>query len=367
MLRSQLDYWKQRLSGRLAVVELPTDCPRPPIQTFLVAQQTVVLPKTLTEAFDRLSCQEKVTLFMTLLVAFQTLLHRYTGQEDILVGSGIANRNSVESKGLKGFFVNTLVMQATLSGDPTLQELLAQVREVALGAYAHQDVPIEKLVEELQLERDSSRNLLFQVMSALQDAPMPELKMAFLTPSSVDIDNGTSKFDLLLEMEDAEQGLVGVWEYNTDLFDATTITRMAGHFQTLLEGVVAQPEHQVSYLPILSAAERHQLFVEWNDTCAEYRQNLCIHQLFEATVERSPDKVAVVFENQQLTYGELNQRANELAGYLKKCGVGSEDFVGICVERSPLMVVGLLAIPKPGGTYVPLDPRYPKDCIAFVL
>jgi len=241
------------------------------------------------------------------------------------------------------------------------------VREVALGAYAHQDVPIEKLVEELQLEQNSSYNPLFQVMFALQNSPMPEHGMPSLTPSPVDIDNGTSKFDLLLEMEDTEQGLVGVWEYNTDLFDATTITRMAGHFQPLLEGIVAQPEQRVSHLPILSAAERNQLFVEWNDTIAEYPQGVCIHQLFEATVERSPDKIAVVFEDRQLTYGELNQRANQLSVYLKKCGVKSEDFVGICVERSLFMVVGLLAILKAGGTYVPLDPRYPKDRIAFVL
>lgn len=365
VLQSQLDYWKQQLSGNLPTLDLPTDRPRPPILSFQNARHFLKLPLALTGALKQLSQQEGVTLYMTLLAAFNTLLHRYSGQSDILVGSPIANRNSVETKGLTSFFVNTLVMRTDLSGNPTFQKLLAAVREVALGAYAHQDVPFEKLVEELLRQRDSSRSPLFQVMFALQNATMPE--MADLTLSSLDIDSATSKLDLTLSMHDTEQGLVGVWEYNTDLFDATTITRMAENFQILLEGIVAHPQERVSHLPLLSADERQTLLVSWNRTEAEYSLDVCIHQLFEAAVSRTPDKVAVVFENEQLTYAQLNQQAGKLASYLTSCGVGGETFVGICLERSLFMVVGLLAILKAGGTYVPIDPRYPQERIAFVL
>ena len=304
---------------------------------------------------------------MTLLAAFQTLLHRYSGQEDIAVGSPIANRSRTELEGLIGFFVNTLVMRTNLEGNPGFRELLSRVREVALGAYAHQDLPFEKLVEELKPERDPSRNPLFQVMMVLQNASDATLKLPGLTIEPLQEDTATAKFDLMLELEERSEGISGSFEYNTDLFDAATIERMTGHFSKLLEGIVANPDARLSELPLLTDTERHQLLVEWNNTNVDYPREACVHHLFEAQVERTPDAVAVVFEDQQLTYRELNARANQLAHYLKKQGVGPEVLVGICMERSLEMVIGLLAILKAGGAYVPLDPEYPQERLEFMI
>ena len=366
-LEQQLSYWKKQLSGSLPVLELPTDRPRPARQTFRGASQSLVLPKRLTEELKTLSQRERVTLFMTLLAAFQTLLSRHTGQEDILVGSPIANRNSVETEALIGFFLNTLVLRTDLSGDPTFRELLGRVREVALGAYAHQDLPFEKLVEELQPERSLSHTPLFQVLFVLRNTPRPAMKLEGLTLSLLESDIGAAKFDLNLFMVEEAEGLKGSLEYNTDLFDASTIKRMLGHFQVLLEGIVADPEQRLSALPLLTEPERHQLLVEWNDTATDYPRQQCIHDLFESQVERTPDWIAVVFEDQQLTYSELNRRANQVAHYLRKRSVGPEVRVGICVERSIEMMVGLLGILKAGGAYVPLDPQYPQERLAFML
>jgi len=371
ILASQLAYWKQQLGDRLPlpILQLPTDHSRSAIQTFRGATQSFELSPTLSQALKVLSQREGVTLFMTLLAAFKTLLYRYSGQEDILVGSPIANRNRAEIEGLIGFFVNTLVLRTVLSGNLSFKTLLGRVREVALGAYTHQDLPFEKLVEELQPERDLSHTALFQVMFILQNAPMASLDLPGLTLRPLDIGSGTAKFDLTLYMMDTEQGLLGALEYNTDLFDACTITRMLGHFSTLLEGIVANPEERLSDLPILTEYERHQLLVGFNQhqiqNCNCIKQ--CIHQLFETQVEQTPDAVAVIFEDQQLTYQELNRRANQLAHYLQKLGVEPEVLVGICVERSLDMVVGLLGILKAGGAYVPLDPAYPKERLAFIL
>jgi amino acid adenylation domain-containing protein len=304
---------------------------------------------------------------MTLLAAFQTLLYRYSGQEDIVVGSPIAGRNRVEIEGLIGFFLNSLAMRTDLSGNPSFRELLGRVREVALGAYAHQDLPVEKLIEELQLERDLSQNRLFQVLFILQNTPMPILELSGLTLSSSVIDNKTAKFDLTLELKETPLGISGWFEYNTDLFNETTLVRMVGHFQTLLEGIVANPEQKLSDLPVLTPAERQILLVEWNNTQADYPKDLCIHQLFETQVELTPEAIAVVFEDKQLTYRELNYRANQLAHYLRTLAVGPEVLVGLCVERSLEMVVGLLGILKAGGAYVPLDPAYPKERLALML
>jgi amino acid adenylation domain-containing protein len=367
VLDSQLAYWKQRLGGELPVLELPTDRPRPPVQTYRGASQSLELSKELTDALKALSQREGVTLFMTLLAAFKVLLYRYTGQEDVIVGSPIANRNWAEIEGLIGFFVNTLVLRSDLSGTPSFRELLGRVREVALGAYAYQDTPFEKLVEELQPERDISYNPLFQVMFVLQNAPMPDWGFSELTLNRQEISNKTAKFDFSLSMTETEQGLIGELEYNADLFDEVAVVRMLGHWQTLLEGVVANPDKRIYELPILAEAERHQLLVEWNDTGAEYPKDKCIHQLFEQQVEQTPDYVAVVFEDQQLTYRELNCRANQVADYLQKLGVEPEVLVGICVERSLEMVFGLLGILKAGGAYVPLDPEYPKERLAFMI
>jgi amino acid adenylation domain-containing protein len=367
VLYRQLAYWKQKLGGDLPVLQLPTDRPRSPLPTFRGARQPLTLPQTLTEALKNLSQRQGVTLFMTLLAAFKTLLYRYTGQEDLLVGTAIAGRNQPETESLIGCFVNTLVLRTDLSGNPTFLTLLVRVREVALEAYAHQDLPFEKLVEELRPERDLSHSPLFQVGFALYNAPRAELELSGLTLSSKSIDDGTAKLDLTLSMRDSEQGLTGWLEYKTDLFDDATLSRLLGHFQVLLAGIVAKPEQRLEELPLLTTAERQQLLWEWNNTQTDYPQDVCIHKLFEAQVERSPDAIAVLFEDEQFTYQELNAQANQLANYLRTLGIRPEVRVGICMERSPLTIVGLLGILKAGGAYIPLDPTYPPERLAFML
>ena len=367
VLETQINYWKEQLAGAPPVLELPTDCPRPPVQTYRGTHYSFVLPKTLTEKLNGLSQREGGTLFMTLLATFVTLLSRYSNQEDIVVGSPIANRNRREIESLIGFFVNTLVLRTNLKGNPSFLELLQRVQQVALDAYAHQDLPFEQLVDALQPERNLSHSPLFQVMFILQNAPMEKLELPGLTLTPLEMESITAKFDLTLSMEETDRGLRGTLEYNSDLFDRTTMTKMAKHFQTLLEAIVANPQQRISELPLLSEAERHQLLVEWNDTQAKYPQDQCIHQLFEAQVERLPDAMAVVFEDQELTYRKLNARANQLAHYLQARGVGPEVLVGICVERSLEMVVGLLGILKVGGAYVPLDPHYPQERLSYML
>jgi amino acid adenylation domain-containing protein len=367
IMDGQLAYWKQQLALAPALLDLPTDRPRPAEQTFRGATQSFVLPESLSKELETLNHSHCATLFMTLLAAFQTLLYRYTSGEDIIVGTPIANRHWSEIEQLIGFFVNTLVLRTDLSGDPSFEQLLGRVKEVALQAYTHQDLPFEQLVEALQPERSLSHTPLFQVMFALEDALVPSMDLLDLTVSSLEVETPTAKFDLTLSMENTASGLIGEWEYNSDLFDATTIERMTRHFQTLLEGIVANPQQPISELPLLTERERHQLLFEWNNTTKEYPQDKCIHQLFEEQVQKTPLSVAVVFENQQLTYQQLNQRANQLAHHLQTLGVGPEVLVGICVERSLEMVVGVLGILKAGGAYVPLDPTYPLERLAFML
>ena len=369
VLEAQLGYWKQQLAGLPPLLELPTDRPRPPVLTYPGDFQSFVLPETLSRAVKDLCRQEGVTLFMTLLAVFQVLLHRLTGQEDISVGSPVANRNRSEIEGLIGFFVNTLVMRTDLSGEPTFRELLKRVREMALGAYAHQDLPFEMVVDALQPERNLSHSPLFQVMFALQGTPMQAapLPSSGLTLGPVEAHSGTAKFDLTLFMLGEGDQLGGALEYNTDLFDGATIQRMVRHFRTLLEAIVADPDRPISTLPLLTESEKHQLLVEWNDTAAEYPAGRCAHQLFEAQVERTPDAVAVFFEDQDLTFRELNRRANQLAHHLQRLGVCPGSLVGVCAERAPEMVAGLLGVLKAGGAYVPLDPTYPQERLAFML
>jgi len=365
-LNTQLYYWKQKLAD-ITVLNLPTVRPRPAVQTFQGGRQSLVLSKGLSDSLKALSQRENVTLFMTLLAAFQTLLHRYTGQDDIIVGSPIAGRHLVETEKLIGVFINTLVLRTDLSGNPTFQTLLARVRETALGAYAHQTLPFEKLVEEIQPERDLSRTPLFQVLFQLRNIPNETVEVQELRMDEFEFDTGVTRLDLALDMVDKPEGLSCVLMYNVVLFDGDTIRRMAGHFQTLLEGIVASPNQKLSELPLLTEVEQHKLLVEWNNTQREYPQDTCIHQLFEAQVERTPDAVAVRLEDRQLTYGELNNRANQLAHYLQSLGVKPEVLVGICVERSLEMVIGLLGILKAGGAYLPLDPAYPAARLAFML
>jgi aspartate racemase len=367
VLEEQLTYWRQQLDGSSPVLELPTDHPRPPIQTFEGARQTLILPPPLVEALKSFSREEGVTLFMTLLAGFQTLLYRYTGQEDISIGSPIANRNRTEIEGLIGLFINTLVLRTGLSGNPTFRELLKRVREVALGAYAHQDLPFEQLIEALQPERNQAYTPLFQILFVLQNTPKSTFELPGLTLHPVEIDNKTAKFDLSLYIWEDEAGLTGYFEYNTDLFDATTITRMAGHFQTLLAGLVTNPDQPVATSPLLTEAERQQIVLEWNKTKVDYPHTESLVQLLETQVERSPEATAFIYAGQTLSYRELNARANQMAHYLQKLGVGPEVLVGICAERSLDMVIGLLGILKAGGAYVPLDPAYPKDRLAFML
>ncbi|MFN2513804.1 MAG: amino acid adenylation domain-containing protein [Pyrinomonadaceae bacterium] len=367
VLEQQLSYWKGQLTGAPAVLDLPTDRLRPAVQSYRGAHQSMILSRELTDSLKELSQREGATLFMTLLAAFQTLLMRYTSQEDIVIGSPIAGRTRAETENLIGFFINTLVLRTDLTGDPTFRELLGRVRELTFAAYDHQDVPFEKLVEELQPERSLSRNPLFQVMFTLLNAPGKNLELPGLTLRPLPADSGTTQFDIALAMFDGEEGLRGAFGYSTDLFDASTMTRMVSHFHTLLEGIVANPDQHLSALPILTEAERQQLLVEWNDTQADYPKGQCIHDLFEIQAKHTPDAVAVVFEGEQLTYGELNRRANLLGNHLQKLGVGPEVRVGIMMERSLEMLVGLLGVLKAGGAYVPLDPAYPEERLSFMM
>jgi amino acid adenylation domain-containing protein/non-ribosomal peptide synthase protein (TIGR01720 family)/FkbM family methyltransferase len=363
----QLSYWREQLS-ELPVVQLPADRPRPAMQSFRGARYLFGMPEPVAGALRTLSASEGATLFMTLLGAFQVLLSRYCGLEDIAVGSPIAGRTRSETEGLIGFFVNSLVLRTDLSGDPSFRELLRRVREVALEAYAHQDLPFEMLVEELHPARDPSRDPLFQVMFALQNAPMPSVGTPHgLTLEPLHVETLTTKFDLTVAMWEWMSRLQGVVEYSTDLLDHTTVIRMMGHLTVLLEGISASPEARLSALPLLAREERLQLLFEWRGTTTEYPAEACVQELFHERAEAEPDRVALVRGEHQLTYGELNARANGLARRLRSLGVGLETPVGICFERSLEMVVGMLGVLKAGGCYVPLDPGYPEERLAFML
>jgi amino acid adenylation domain-containing protein/non-ribosomal peptide synthase protein (TIGR01720 family) len=368
VLERQLAYWRERLGGAPPVLELPTDRPRPAVQTFNGRQHVFSIPAELAESLRALSRREGVTLYMTLLAGWQALLSRYSGQSDISVGTPIAGRTRAETEGLIGFFVNTLVMRTDLSGDPTFGELLQQVREISLGAYAHQEVPFERLVEELQPERSLSHTPLFQVMFALQNAPHGELRAPGLRLSAAGGGEGrTAKFDLSLTVVEAGAELRAVLEYNTDLFDEATATRHVGHYQRLLGGVAEDASRRLSELPLLSEEERRELLVGWNRTEGAYPEGLCIHELFEAQAGRTPEAVAVEAAGAGVTYRELNERANQLAHHLRGLGVGAESRVGLFAERSVGMLVGLLGVLKAGGAYVPLDTSYPRERLAFLL
>jgi amino acid adenylation domain-containing protein len=364
-LAGQLDYWKQHLAGAPALLELPTDRPRPAVPTSQGSTYLVTLSKELDKALKTLSRQEGVTLYMILVAAFQTLLYRYTSQDDMVIGTFIAGRTQAETEALIGFFVNTLVLRIDLSGNPSFRDLLKRVRGVIFDAYAHQEVPFDYLVRELHPTRSLGQNPLFQVMLTLAP-PLSALPPGW-EPARMVGETGAAKFDLSLELADRSEGLICLFEYSTDLFDEATIARMAGHWRTLLEGILADPSQRLSELPLLTEAERQQLLVEWNDTLTDYPRDLSLHQLFEVQVERTPDAVAEVYENEHLTYRELNSKANQLAHHLQHLGVESEVLVGICMERSLDMMVGLLGILKAGGAYVPLDPTYPPERLAFMV
>ena len=360
-LETQLNYWKQQLADAPALLELPTDRPRPAIQGFQGNTHIMRLDPALSQQINALAQKHQVTLFMVLLAAFQLLLRRYSGQHDIVVGSPIANRQRAELEPLLGFFINTLALRTLIDDSDTVSDLLRQIRRTTLDAYAHQDVPFEQIVDALQLKRTLAHSPLFQVLFVLQNAPMTTLTLPDLALTPLAEETQVAKFDLTLEIEESDQGVVGYWIYNSDLFDVDTVVRMGHHFELLLRGMVEHESQPVGDLPLLRPAERQQILVNWNDTTTSYpHRERCIHQLFEAQVEQSPDAIALTFESQHLTYHELNARANQLARHLQTLGVGTETLVGICVERSLEMMVGLLAILKAGGAYVPIDPSYPQ-------
>ncbi|MEH2000300.1 MAG: amino acid adenylation domain-containing protein [Nostoc sp.] len=367
---AQLAYWQQKLSGSPPLLELPSDRPRPAEQTYNGAQVRVELPISLCESLRVLSRQEGITLFMTTLATFLVMLRRYTGQDDLCVGTAVANRRMRETEKLIGMIVNNLVLRTDLSGNPTFRELLGRVRQVSLEAFANEDLPFDKVVEVLKPIRNLSYNPLFQVMFSFHDSPQPDLSLPGLNiKPNVALSNKSTKFDLdvvLIPQHGAEKGITVIWEYNTDLFDAATIQQMAEQYQNLLKGIVTNPEQRVSQLPLLTQTQQ-ELLVEWNQTHREYPTKECIHDLFAAQVELTPDAVAIQQEGQQLTYRELSDRANQLAHYLQSLGVKPETLVGICVERSLEMIIGLLGILKAGGAYIPLDPAYPQERLVDIL
>ena len=367
-VKTQLAYWKKQLEGAPAVIELPTDRPRPALQTFRGEWHHTEYGPEFTAALKSFAREEGATLFMVLLAAFETLLYRYTGQDDILIGSPIAGRTHPETRELIGLFINTMVLRADLSNNPTFRELVARVRQAAYSSYENQDVPFEKLVEELQPQRDLSHSPLFQVMFILQSQPLPGLKLHNLRSSPiVEINPKTSKFDITISLIEQEGALTTVFEYNPDLFDAATISRMAEHYEELLKGILKDPDQHLADLPVLTQTEKYQLLVDWNNTELNYPADVCVSKLFEKQVSQSPAATAVTFEDKSLTYQQLNEQANQLAHHLKTLGVKPDTLVGIYMERSLEMVVGLLGILKAGGAYVPLDPAFPSDRLEFML
>ncbi len=364
-LAEHLRYWQQQLAGASEMLELPTDYPRPLVPTHHGATYTFALSSQLTESLKVLSRQEGVTLYITLVAAFQLLLYRYTGQDDLIIGTAAADRTQPEVQELLGLFLNTVVLRTNFSGDPTVRDLLARVREVVLDAHVHQDLPFERLVQELNLQRSSGQSPLFQI--SLQLDPSSPVTSTSWTLTRMSTGTGATKFDLSLELDDHPDGLIGHLEYSTDLFTEPTIVRMATHWQTLLENMVAVPTQTVALLPMLTENEQHHLLVELNNTSIPYPAEECLHELIEAQAKRTPSGVAAIFEDSQLTYQELNARSNQFAHYLQSLGVGPDILVGICSERSLDMLVALLGILKAGGAYLPLDPSYPADRIAFML
>jgi amino acid adenylation domain-containing protein len=366
-LMRQLDYWKRRLAGAPEVLELPTDRPRPPVQSYRGARASFSLPPELIRNIKALCASQDVTLFMLLLAAFQLLLMRHTGQERISIGCPIAGREQVETEGLIGLFINTQVMYTDLSGEPDFVELLRRVRETALGAYANQEAPFEQLVEELQPERSLSHTPLFQVMFVLQSAEQPAVSLEGLSVEQVGVEGSTAKYDLTLSATEADGTLKGAFEYNTELFDAATVERMAGRFERLLEAAAREPRRSVSRLPMLTESERHRLLYDWNDTRRDYGAPACIHQLFERQARLTPEAAAVVCGDEELSYAELNRRADLIARRLRRLGVGAESRVALLLGRTASAIAAILGVMKAGGAYVPLDPTYPQERLRFML
>ncbi|MDH5548193.1 MAG: amino acid adenylation domain-containing protein, partial [Gammaproteobacteria bacterium] len=367
ILSNHINYWRKQLCGAPSCVELPTDYARPPVQRHRGATLALNFTPELSKGLEKLSRHQNCTLFMTLLAAFQVLLSKLSSQTDICVGTPIANRRYAELEPLIGFFTNTLVLRSQLDNSTRFNDLLNQVRQTTLDAYAHQDLPFEYLVEELNISRDMSHSPLFQVLFTLHNAPRPSIEKGQLQVQAIEAPNLSAKFDLELHLMPSSEGLQGAWQYDTDLYTHTTIKHWSQIFIQLLEQIVADPDIYLSHLQVLTPDKQQQLLHEWNDTAVSYPGEQCIHQLFEAQCERTPSATAVVFEQQSLSYAELNTRANQLAGFLRARGVGPDVMVGLCMERSVDMIASLLGILKAGGAYVPLDPDYPQARLAFIL
>jgi len=364
---NQLEYWRTKLGRELSVLNLPTDYPRLSAPNERGATERRLFSSSLLEQLKKLSTEQEMTLFMTLLGAFQVLLSRYSGQDDIVVGTPIANRDLSKFQGLVGLFLNTMVMRSDLSGQPTFRETLTRVRKMALEAYANRNIPYEKVVQAIRGLQDGSTSPLFQVMFVLQNLEEHVMPLGLLETTLLPVSTGTAKFDLTLFLAANPEGLQAVMEYRTDLFEPTTIQQMLGNLEVLLEGIVSDPEKRIGELPLLAESERHQALVEWNQTTMDFPRTACIHQLFEAQAGRTPDAVAMVFEDCHVTYRELNCRANRLASHLQALGVEPEVPVGVCLERGVDLIVSLLAILKAGGAYVPLDPELPTERLAFMV
>ncbi len=366
LLAQQVEYWKSRLAGALQT-ELPPDYPRGPAAGFQGGTETRPFGEILSDQLAAFAREQQATLFMVLLAAFNALVHRYTQQEDITIGSPIAGRSRVETEDLIGFFVNTLPLRTSVAGDPEFTELLRRVRETTIGAYGHQDLPFDKLVQELRPERSDSHLAFTRLMFVLQNRGPEALSLPGARIEFLEAEAETAKFDLTLSVQETTRGLVAKAEYNRGLFDGMTIRRLLEHFEIILRGIIAAPSQRVSQLPIIAEAERRQLLREWTDTRTNYPRDKCVHVLFEEQAAASPDATAVVYGQQSITYGELNARANQLAGYLKHFNVAEGVPVGICLEASLEFIIAMLAVLKAGGAYVPLDVTYPKERLGFML
>jgi amino acid adenylation domain-containing protein len=366
VLAELLDYWKQHLAGA-STLELPLDRPRPPVQTYPGTSQSFQISSNLTQKLIELGKKNRSTLFMTLLAIFYILLRRYSGQTDICVGAPVANRTRTEIEDLIGFFVNTLVFRTSLSGNPAFSDLLQRVRETALEAYSYQTIPFEKLVSELNIERDVSRSPLFQIMFSLENIPRKQFHLSGLDVECVEVKTGFAMFDLHLTFKHNTNGLQGEFIYNSDLFKPATISRMGEHFKVLLAGILTNPNQPIGYLPLLTAQEKKRHLVHWNDTYAHISPELCVQDRFTYQAQKTPDDIAVIYKERQITYQELDHRSTQLAQRLRAMRVGPEILVGIGTSRSLEMVIGLLGILKAGGAYVPIDPALPKERANFIL
>ena len=366
MFDRQLAYWTKQLAGAPTVLELPSDRPRPSVRSLRKGTHRFALPWALGSSLRELSKRAQATPFMALITVFAILLYRYTGQNDVLIGSPVTGGTLADFEEITGFFVNLLVLRTKLTGSLTFADLLSQIRQTVWDAYAHRDLPFQRLVEELQIGPVTSHHPLFQVMFQFQHGPSVERERG-TEDGAVSWDASMAKCDLMLSVADQGEELLGAFEYSSDLFDAATVERMAGHFQVLLDGVIGNPHRPIGELPLLTVAERRQILVDWNTTQVDYPLGQCIHHLFEAQVARTPEAVAVVYEDRQLSYRNLNDRANQLGHSLLSHGVGPDVLVGLCMERSPEMVIGMLAILKAGGAYVPLDPAHPPERLAFMV